>query len=325
MNDLSASPLSGSLIPGSLINDGLMVLNPQDPGAKARTIIVTGVARSGTSMVAQALVAAGLFMGRVLDQVVVEDAEMAAAIASVDAAVLDRLVAERNDQAETWGFKRPHLFSNAGPGLAAAFRNPHFIVTYRDPVAVAKRNGISEYFDERTALRDAVADQQRCVEFALGLTCPALLISYEKALQDPSILVDRLLSFCGLAVAADTRERMAATVAGNPQAYVQSARRLFDGYVDQICNGVVTGWCRQVGDNKPVMLEVSVGAHPPETVLANRFRSDLADAGLGEGCHAFALDISARAHFSDEIVTVRVRDRMFELIGSGRTVAQLSS
>ena len=310
--------------PERWVNDGLMTVNPRAVPPASKTIIVTGVARSGTSMVAHALALGGVFMGRGLDGVVFEDTEIADALIGGDAEALARLAAARNEQHQVWGFKRPHLFNNAGPELEHAFRNPHFIVTYRDPVAIAKRNRISEYFEEKAALRAAASDLQRCVEFALLLTCPALLVSYEKALQQPAALADSLAAFCGLALDEGVRERMAASIEANPAAYVEGSRRLFEGYVDCIRDGVVGGWCRQIGENAPVLLEISVGGAASVAVLANGFRGDLAEAGLGSGHHGFNLDISAHVPFGNEIVAVRVHDRVFELNGSGRTVAQLS-
>ena len=308
----------------SLFNDGLIVLNPPSEQSATRTIVVSGVARSGTSMVAHALAEAGVHMGSNLDSIVFEDTEIADAIIGGDAKALARIVARRNRHHETWGFKRPHLFSHAGAELERSFRNPCFILTYRDPVAIARRNRIAEHFAEKSSLQAAVADLRHCVEFALGLTCPALLVSYEKALQQPACLVERLVSFCGLAATAEVRKRMEASIQASPAGYAQSARRRFEGYVDAVRGGVVHGWCRQHGDDAPVLLDITIGPATSVCVLADDFRVDLAELGFGTGHHAFHLDISAYAHFGNEVVTVRVHDRLFELQGSGRSVAELA-
>ena len=308
----------------SFLNDGLITANPQPFAPEQRTIIVTGVARSGTSMIAQLVSIAGVSMGDALDEVVFEDHAVADAFASSDPDMLARLVAARNEQAKVWGFKRPHLFHLKAPDFQALFREPRFIITYRDAVAVAKRNGISEYTDVPSSLRAAAADIQSCVEFTLALTCPALLISYEKALLRPAALVEELVAFCGITTPQVERDLMAAAIKANRDEYVQSARRLFQGYVDRIKDGMLFGWCWQIGVPTPVMLEISIGDRASVTVMADDFRADLAGAEVGVGCHAFHLDVSGTDASPEAVVTVRVHQRIFELSGSGKTIAQLS-
>ena len=308
----------------SLLNDGLITANPQPFAPEQRTIIVTGVARSGTSMIAQLVGIAGVFMGQALDEVVFEDHAVADAFASTDPDLLTTLVATRNAQTEVWGFKRPHLFNLEAPKFQALFREPRFIVTYRDPVAVAKRNGISEYTDVSTGLRAAASDIQRCVEFTLALTCPVLLISYEKALLRPAALVEELVAFCGLNTQMAQRDRMVGAIQANRDEYVQSARRLFQGYVDRIKDGALLGWCWQIGVPDPVMLDISIGDRPSVSVMADDFRADLAGADVGFGRHAFHLDLSGKDLGNEEIVTVRVNGRVFKLSGSGKTVGELT-
>ncbi len=307
-----------------LLNDGLIIINPQPFATETRTIIVTGVARSGTSMVAQLLDMAGVLMGTDLDDVVFEDHEVADAFGSSDPNMLDRLVSSRNQQSAVWGFKRPHLFHHCSPDLEKTFRSPRFIVTYRDPVAVARRNRISEHVEVLTGLRAAAEDIQRCTAFTLGLSCPVLLISYEKALQRPVALVEELIAFCGLAASRERRDRMVAAVRANRDEYVRLARRMFQGYVDGVHDGFLLGWCWQIGVPTPLTLEVGIGDQPAIPILAESFRADLAVAEVGDGYHAFRLDLSGQALDASEIVTVRVQGRLFELAGSGRTVAQLS-
>jgi hypothetical protein len=52
--------------------------------------------------------------------------------------------------------------------------------------------------------------------------------------------------------------------------------------------GVVEGWAQDEADAEtPVALDVLRGGRRIGRVLANRYRADLRDAGLGSGCHAF--------------------------------------
>ena len=308
----------------NLINDGLITINAQPLCPETRTIIATGVARSGTSMVAQLLSMAGLFMGEDLDDIVFEDHAIMEAFGSDTADPLTRLVSLRNAHQNVWGFKRPHLFQHSAAELQAMFRNPRFILSFRDPVAIAQRNRISEHLGGAKALREAASDTQHCAAFALDLTCPVLMISYEKALLRPVALVEELVSFCGLAPSQDQRARMVAAIKASRDEYVQSARRIFQGYVDHMEGNVLTGWCWQVGVPAPLTLAVEIGGRPPVPVVADSFRADLAAAEIGSGCHGFRLDTSSLSPDGSERVTVRVFDRVFQLSGSGQTVGELS-
>ena len=70
--------------------------------AANRTIIVTGVARSGTSLIAALLKTAGVFMGEFLYDVVNEDAHMLELLRSRDRTLLKQLIRQRNGKHASW-------------------------------------------------------------------------------------------------------------------------------------------------------------------------------------------------------------------------------
>ncbi len=60
------------------------------------------------------------------------------------------------------------------------------------------------------------------------------------------------------------------------------------GYVDEPGPSVCTGWAQDVENPEtPVCLNIMVDGAPVARVLANLYRADLRQAGLGSGCHAF--------------------------------------
>ena len=66
------------------------------------------------------------------------------------------------------------------------------------------------------------------------------------------------------------------------------------GFVDLVAPGLLCGWAQDVEyPEAPVALDVLVGGTPVVGVLANGYRADLRRAGLGSGCHAFALQLPA--------------------------------
>jgi hypothetical protein len=63
------------------------------------------------------------------------------------------------------------------------------------------------------------------------------------------------------------------------------------GYLDQ-AGPLVCGWAQdEAAPEMPVELALVCGGRVVARCLANRFRADLRAAGLGSGCHAFALDL----------------------------------
>lgn len=62
------------------------------------------------------------------------------------------------------------------------------------------------------------------------------------------------------------------------------------GHVDQIANGTISGWIRDMRrPNKPLRLQARFGDRVLGTTIASVFRSDLAALGYGTGHHGFEL------------------------------------
>jgi VCBS repeat-containing protein len=62
------------------------------------------------------------------------------------------------------------------------------------------------------------------------------------------------------------------------------------GYLDRAADGLVEGWAQVDGHPEaPVCLEIWIAGKLATTVLANRYRKDLQEAGLGSGRHGFSM------------------------------------
>ena len=293
-------------------NDGLLLLRPGRVEPE-RTVIVTGLARSGTSMVAALLHAAGLPLGTELDAVVREDREIARNLGQPG---LAPVVAARNAAHAVWGFKRPNLHA-FGPDFVSAFRHPRVIVTCRDAVALGRRSMLSEHHQDRFAAREAEAaalEGLALLRFASALPCPVLLVSYEKAVQAPLRLARALLGFTGLA--ADAAVVAQAVQADHPDYLVQTERR-FHGFIDGIQGDVMHGWAADPTSPAPLTLELLVDGAVRAAFPADQFRPDLAAHGIGTGHHGFKQTLPAGLRRMAKLA-VRVAGRTHELDGSGR-------
>ncbi len=210
-----------------LHNSGISVLNDA-PVSSEMTIIVVGIARSGTSMIAGALDALGIFMGDRADRAVFEDVAIANALEQHPALLPDQ-IKKYNSRYAVWGFKRPAAFNYIDRYLHL-FRNPRVIITYRDPAAIAKRNEISMVTDFRQQL---LASSQYLVslsKFVGGLEVPALVVSYEKALLAPEMLIAELCRFVGVPATSTMAQKASATVSNGSEMYLKASQVRFDRF-----------------------------------------------------------------------------------------------
>lgn len=287
------------------------------------TLVVSGVARSGTSMIATILHTAGVMMGDPPLEVVIEDPEILAAASTGQEALLRQIIARRNATHPVWGFKLPNMHAYLRAEQVAWFRNPRMIMVFRDPVAVAVRDSLSEYYDPGQKLTSSLHGMISAIAFAEQARCPTLMLSYGKAIAAPERTVRAVLRFCGLYASDAMVEELARVVRPDNPAYLRTANSWFVGFIDGIEEGHLTGWCRQVDALRPVSLDLIANGRVLTTFVAMEFRQDLADQQIGNGNHAFRVDLRPFRLSTDTVIRLRLTNRSIELEGSGRTVGEL--
>jgi hypothetical protein len=215
-------------------NTGIMVIgSPGDPAPDQRTIVVTGQPRGGTTMVAECLATLGLPMGvpqvPPKPQYNFEDRDFLELLhredpGEIDLPRLQSLVQARNEAHPVWGFKLP-MAINSLDVLERELRNPRFILVYRDVVAVASREVISVGMEALYAMRRGLVLQERMINFAESSNAPCMLLSYEKALQFPAIVVDLIVNWCGWPASAEQIQRACSTIEANRPNYVAAVSK----------------------------------------------------------------------------------------------------
>ena len=306
-----------------LLNRGFIV--HRQPTDGPRTLIVTGAQRSGTTMVAALLQQAGIFIGSEINDIVYEDEEIDRVLRSGDAAALRQLIAARDAMHSVWGFKLPMLCDDLPPERLAWFTNPHLIVTFRDPVAMAVRTAVSDYQDAMRSLHQVTADQQAMLAYVDMLACPSLLVSYEKALMAPGESIEALMRFCGIPMNDEGRVRLAAVVEPGRRRYVEGARRRYEGTIDCVLGGALHGWCRLTRSTDPVELEVFADDQLVTRVVADVFRQDLLDAGIGAGRHGFTIPLGGMMATPDAVIRIKVARHGVELGNSGKRLRDFAA
>lgn len=263
-------------------------------------------------MVASALRSLGVYVGDKADDAVIEDVEIAGALERGDITDLDRLIADRNSRFDVWAFKRPAAYQYLSR-YERRFRNLQYVVTFRDPLAIAMRNNISMFEDLVPSLTNATVALSDLVRSVAKLNRPALLLSYEKCVADPGALLDKLAEFAGIPLPAETKALAMNQISDNVEKYLQQSRLRYEGRIDQVTpRGVVRGWVRLIGSSRPIEVTLVVNGLPVKTILADQYRPDLERANKNGGRCAFEFE-SGGSYASASSIRVVTADGRFEI------------
>lgn len=283
----------------TLQTSGYAILNKQTADPQ-KTVVVVGVPRSGTSMIASALRAMGVSLGDVLDNAVMEDIDLSGALDRQDGEGLKQLIAARNSRFDLWGFKRPDAFRNMA-AFESLFRNVHYVVIFRDPLAIALRNNLSMRAKLLPALQQAASSTSELLAFVCGSEKPMLLVSYEKALLDEARFIDKLAEFVGIDFSSQDRQRVLEALPENREAYWRTSRVQYEGRVDSVTPNRIRGWARGVGLPSAVPVLLFADGRLIARDRADRYREDLEAAGKSGGLCAFDFQLSSEVPMSATI------------------------
>ncbi len=275
-----------------LFNTGIHILNPLDTPLAKATIVVTGPARSGTTMLTQLLINMGFNMGEELDSNLLEDIEIRHAIRDRDPGRLKKIIKERNKTFPIWGWKYPATMEYID-FLGKELRNPIFIFCVRDPVATTTRNQMAGANDFLSAMQDALNYLGSAIAFTGKNHFPTLFFSYEKALLFPDNLVTALGQFLRVDLDEGRVAELSGVVSLNNTRYkLAGEASKFKGVIDRASWNQIGGWAYQEGREDPVELELWVDLKCVKRFTAGGFRPGLKEHGIGNGKHAFSFDLS---------------------------------
>lgn len=256
-----------------LRNSGLLVVREATESQAARTFIVVGVARGGTTMVAKALHDLGIPMGERLSSVY-EDVDVCRPMEDGDAIGLRDIVARRNASYPKWGFKRPGA-AHYVRKFESEFRNPCYVIVFRDILALTNRNRLSVGQDVLNGLRLAAKEYVKLAELSAALEAPTLLVSYEKALMDPDGFVASLAAFAGIDDPVCVERARGAVDPGNDRYLEESRTRRGVGRLDGVVERRVKGWAALTGVAEAVDVRLVLNGEELGVVRADVPRNDL--------------------------------------------------
>jgi hypothetical protein len=184
------------------------VLRPAS-GAEERTVVVLGMPRGGTSMVAGSLRLLGVPMGDRLEPSNQEDLDILDLVASLQPLYggdgkpivekfdrLRALIASKNGERSFWGWKDPNaqVYINE---MMPVLRNPHVILVFRDHFAAAQTIEARTGREVLPSLEQGLDQMRFLLNFVRAYDFPLLLVSYERALRLRESFARQLADFVG--------------------------------------------------------------------------------------------------------------------------------
>ena len=293
----------------SLINTGIHFsiadkAGTQDP---RKNIVVCGVARSGTSLVAGALFKLGVFMGNTANPPVYEDVTFSRAMEEDDVDAARRIIADYDDKYPIWGWKRPSSvnFLDVVDGI---FPNPVYVFIFKDIFSIAKRNRISMHSDLISNMRNAYRQLGKILNFIEKRNPTAMMVSYEKALMNRQHFVQSMCDFIGIQVSEDQFKAAVNFIRPNPADYLDLSRiTKARGVLGKITETSVAGWARAVYNEVPIKVELYVNDRQVAVTSADIFRKDILEKGIHPTGHVGFLFTREDDHKLKKGDVVRVR------------------
>jgi hypothetical protein len=258
-------------------NSGFWLINASTNDQDAAgTVVVAGLGRSGTSMLAAVLKAGGIFMGERTAIGTHEDQQIAALLQPRQRRDLRLLIEQRNQDHNLWGFKLPSR-QILQPSLFRLLRHPYLVVIFRDILAIAGRRQISKGESLQSQLTQSLGEYRRLVRFLDRIDHPCLLISYEKALLDPDMLVDQLDHFLGLHLDATTKAACRSSIQVSPAIYRREVREQqgWQGRLEEIHKDRIKGWAFVGQADAPARVEIWINGLLQHVCIAGRPRPDV--------------------------------------------------
>ena len=258
-----------------LINYGVKSLNDATPCPRQNTLVVIGVARGGTSMVAGTLHHLGVNLHAARNPVY-EDNYVAAAFEEQSTEELKQKI-DLYNQVDQWAWKRPKAIDYL-PRVETHLRNPRFIFVFRDIFAIANRSEISMGSDVLPLMSNALEQYAKAMSFISETSAPCLMCSSEKLTRYPDQVIRAIADFSGLSPNANTLQRAIESVNPESPKYLKASRiNRTHGRIGLVTDNTVRGWAAWWSKEEPAEVEIYLDDQLYRVVSANESRPHLAD------------------------------------------------
>ncbi len=301
-----------------LNNKGIRYIGDENTlAAEEKTLIVVGVARGGTSLIAGSLDHLGVFTGEGSNPPVFEDVNLANEFESNDLQSAKQIIEAYNNDHKIWAFKRPSSIDYLNH-LNSLCRNPIYLFVFKDIFSISNRNNISMKLDTVQGLKKAHNDYAKILDFIEEKEINSFLFSYEKVMDNKEFFIDTLIDVLGKENIGDEEKTSALNfIEPNPKAYLNASRITRSiGTIGRIEKNRVVGWGKYLHSDKPVEVELYINDKLIETKTAHDFRQHLLDSKKHPtGNCGYVFNLESQLQDGDK-VAVKLSDDVVYLNGS---------
>lgn len=294
-------------------NSGFTTPNGDAAHLAHQTVLVLGVGRGGTSMVAGVLSKLGVYMGEGLSSRY-QDNLLLDCLHRNDKKQAQQIIHDRNALYPLWGMKKLRYLWR----WRHLFREPVYVVVFRDVFATANRRaGIYNNTTLVSEMLKVLGLNFWLLIFLKFNKRPVFIASYEKALLSPEGFTTGLAQFLGLGQAQDWPSQFAEAVRfinPSPPTYTNTlvnfkaiaANQSHAGYIDRLEPSQIVGWALSKAHQEPVSVDLFINGQYKQTASAHLSRQDVSGQGYHEHC-GFVFRLAARELLNKgDVVAVRI-------------------
>ncbi len=297
-----------------MYNDGISI-DGEEQSKKKSPVVVVGVARGGTSMVAGALKHLGIFMGERAASPTFEDLDLSEAFEKRRYRDIDKISQKYSEEHQIWGWKRPSSADYLDI-VHKRLNQPLYIFVFKDIYSIGARNSLSMQADSTETMRGAWRGYGKILDFIEKKDPTRMMVSYEKALIEPKKLIDTIIDFLSIKPTKEQIESAIDFITPYPVEYLEKARiNKSAGRLGGINDGKIFGWARYIHRKYSAEVEIYLNDKKIAVVTADRPRKDLMER-FGIPC-AFLYEIPSHITLQKgDILRARVTDEIRDLENS---------
>lgn len=268
-------------------NSGIFYSNYKTPQSNS-TLLVLGVGRGGTSLVAGLLHEMDIFMGDNVSIPSYEDQKMIKEILEAKPESVKKIINNYSNRFNLWGFKHPEALDFISRHYNL-FPNPRLVFVVKDTASIAMRKAYVLGNDPINHMYNTLYTYEQILDFIKKSKLPTMTISYEKIVAHPENFIDALVDFSGYEISDKSRTAALSFIEkGNSDYEVFSMRKrnaringlhhktsLYQGHLDQVSTHQVSGWVTKENSAEPLQVVLMIDNKHIAKTTANILRTDV--------------------------------------------------
>ncbi|HFU75603.1 MAG TPA: hypothetical protein ENK66_05080 [Arcobacter sp.] len=301
-----------------LNNHGIEYIGEQKAlNEEKKTLIVLGVARGGTSLLAGTLDHLGIFTGKLSGDPIFEDLYLANAFEKKKIDEAKKIIQQYNKH-DIWSFKRPGLIDYITE-LDSLCRNPIYLIVFKDIFSISNRNSISMKLNIVDGLKKAQEGYGKILSFIEKNNPNAFLLSYEKIMENKEHFIDILVNLIGKEKSTEESRLCALNfIEPNPKNYLDVSRITRSiGQIGLIKKHIVQGWGKYKYRDDSAIVELYVNDKLIASKTANEARKHMENLqGFKHVNYGYSFQLLENGLKEGDVVSVKLKDDVLFLKGS---------